>query len=32
LDIGVHYFSFSDMDWMWSSWQSFGLDQDCKFP
>jgi len=30
LDIGVHHFIFSDMDWMWSRWKSFGLDQVCK--
>jgi len=30
LDIGVHNFIFSDMDWKWSRWKSFGLDQDCK--
>ena len=30
LDIGVHNFYFSDMIWIWSSWKSFGLEQDCK--
>ena len=30
LHIGVHNFIFSDMDWIWSRWKSFGLDQDCK--
>ena len=30
LDIGVHNFIFSNMDWVWSRWKSFGLDQDCK--
>jgi len=30
LDIRVHNFLFSDMDWTWPSWKSFGLDQNCK--
>ena len=30
LDIGVNNFIFSDMDWVWSRWKSFGFDQDCK--
>jgi len=30
LDIGVHNFQFSNMDWIWTSWKSFGLEQDCK--
>jgi len=30
LDIGVHNFIFSDMDWIWSRWKSFQLDQDWK--
>jgi len=30
LDIGVHNFNFSDMDWIWTLWKSLGLDQDCK--
>jgi len=30
LDIGVHNFILSDMDWIWSRWKRFGLVQDCK--
>jgi len=30
LQIGVHNFYFTGMNWTWSSWKIFGLDQDCK--
>ena len=30
LDIGVHYFYFLDMVCIWTWWNSFGLDRDCK--
>jgi len=31
LEIGVHNYKFSDMDWIWSLWKNFGSNPIAKF-